>query len=207
MKNGLPPVRSAISRLSGLSSATSPSSAASIAESSPRPAGFRRERFMDRITESLLEGFCREYELTKLPQKEQFEHFAAHITVSRHYTKSFSSNDIVVGDGDDTGIDAIAIIVNESLITDVEAFEEIASFSENLEVSFIFGQADRSSSFDGAKMSSFAYGVNDFFNPNPTLRRNDDVANAAAIMDAHLRSKREIQTRQSDLSALLCDDR
>ena len=139
---------------------------------------------MDRITESLLEEFCQSFGLSKLDQNEQFEHFAAYITISRYYTKTFNTADVVVGKGGDTAIDAIAIIVNESLITDVEAFEEIAASSDTLEVTFIFVQADRGASFDGGKMNDFGYGVKDFFNPEPTLRRNQGIADAAAIMDA-----------------------
>jgi hypothetical protein len=144
----------------------------------------RKERFMDRITESLLEEFCRDFDLTKLKADKQFEHFAAYITISRHYTKTFSTDDVVVGEGGDTAIDAVAIIVNESLITDIEAFDEIDSQCDTLEVNFIFVQADRGASFDGAKMSDFGYGVEDFFNPEPTLRRNQGIVDAAAIMDA-----------------------
>ena len=139
---------------------------------------------MDRITESLLEEFRDGFQLAKLKQDQQFEHFAAYITVNRHYTKSFNTADVVVGAGGDTAIDAIAIIVNESLITDIEAFEEIASASNALEVTFVFVQADRGTSFDGAKMSDFGYGVKDFFNSEPTLRRNQNITDAAAIMDA-----------------------
>lgn len=117
---------------------------------------------MDRITESLLDEFCRDNALTHLTADGQFEHFAAYITISRNYPKSFNTSDVVVGDGDDTGIDAIAIIVNESLITDIEAFDELEHDSSSLEVTFIFVQADRGSSFDGQKMGNFAYGANDF---------------------------------------------
>ena len=144
----------------------------------------RKEHFMDRITESLLEEFCRDFGLTTLKAGKQFEHFAAYITINRHYTKTFSTDDVVVGEGGDTAIDTVAIIINESLITDIEAFDEIDSQCDTLEVNFIFVQADRGASFDGAKMSDFGYGVKDFFNPEPTLRRNQGIIDAAAIMDA-----------------------
>jgi hypothetical protein len=89
-----------------------------------------------------------------------------------------------MGAGDDTGIDAVAIIVNDALVTDIETFQENAASSSSLEVTFVFVQSERSSSFDGSKLGTFAYGVTDFFKPEPALRRNARIMEAAAIMDA-----------------------
>ena len=139
---------------------------------------------MDRITASLLDEFSREHELASLPEDTRFEHFAGYITVHRQYNETFDTADIVVGRGGDTGIDAIAIIVNGSLVTDIESFEEEAAKTEYLEVTFVFVQAERSSSFDGSKIGDFLYGVLDFFKDTPTLVRNDKVADAAAVMTA-----------------------
>ena len=55
---------------------------------------------------------------------------------------------------------------------------------EILEVTFIFVQADRGSSFEAAKIGTFAYGVQDFFKTAPTLPRNEAVSEAAKIMSA-----------------------
>jgi hypothetical protein len=74
--------------------------------------------------------------------------------------------------------------VNGTLVTEVDEFEQIAQASSYLDVMFVFVQAVQSSSFDGAKMSSFGYGVQDFFADTPTLRRNDRVSEAAEIMKA-----------------------
>ena len=79
---------------------------------------------MDRISESLLAEFSSEHGLTSLDQDKQFEHFTSFITVRRHYSETFETEDIVTGAGGDTGIDGIAIIVNGILVTDVEALEE-----------------------------------------------------------------------------------
>lgn len=131
---------------------------------------------MDRITESFLTEFVRERELEKLEQSVQFEHFASYISVRRHYNgDTFDTADIVTGSGGDTGVDAIAILVNGSLVTDVESLEEHADLSGNFDVMFVFVQAERSASFDGAKLSSFGFGVRDFFESKPKLVRNEMV--------------------------------
>jgi hypothetical protein len=140
---------------------------------------------MDRITQSLLTEFSAEHSIETLPEDQRFEHFTGYVTVRRHYGETFDSGDIVVGNGGgDTGIDAIAIIVNGTLIGNIEAFEDLKEHSGNLDVMFIFVQADRGSSFETAKIGQFLYGVQDFFKSQPTLPRNQAVKDAAALMGA-----------------------
>ena len=74
---------------------------------------------MDRITESLLDDFSEQNDLENLPEAERFEHFASYVTVRRQHSETFDSGDIVCGAGNDTGIDAIAILVNGLLVTDL----------------------------------------------------------------------------------------
>lgn len=138
---------------------------------------------MDRVSESLLNEFSEEHNLA-VPEDKRFEHFAGYITVQRHYTDTFDSGDIVTGAGGDTGLDAIAIIVNGTLITDLESLEELANNANSLDVTFVFVQADRGSNFDAAKIGTFGFGVLDFFKEHPTMTRNDKVTEAAEIMAA-----------------------
>lgn len=139
---------------------------------------------MDRITQSLLDEFSGEQELSKLPEDVRFEHLTSYVTVRRHYGQTLNTSDIVVGKGGDTGIDAIAILVNGSLVTDAEALVEQYGASDYLDVTFIFVQSDRGASFDGSKIGNFGYGVMDFFKQIPSLPRNDDVVDAAKVMTA-----------------------
>lgn len=141
---------------------------------------------MDRITQSLLTEFSGEHGIDTLPEDQRFEHFCAYVTVRRHYGETFDSGDIVVGQdgGGDTGIDAIAILVNGTLITDKDTFEDLNENSGTLDVMFIFVQADRGSSFQTAKIGQFLYGVQDFFKPDPSLPRNQAIKDAAALMAA-----------------------
>lgn len=104
---------------------------------------------MDRITQSFLEEFVREHALERLAQDRQFEHFASYLSIRRHYNgEAFETTDIITGSGGDTSIDGLAILVNGSIINDVEILEEHADLSGNFDVTFIFVQAKRSSYFD-----------------------------------------------------------
>lgn len=137
---------------------------------------------MDRITKSLLDEFSKEQNLSKLPEDKQFEHFACYLTVGRLLSEGFDTVDLVTGSGGDTGIDAIAIIVNGALVDDPAAVEEYADRNGYLEVTFAFVQAERSSAFETAKIGQFSFGVADFFKEEPALPRGKDIAKLAKIM-------------------------
>jgi hypothetical protein len=134
---------------------------------------------MDRITANLLGEFSHERQLEQLPEDKQFEHFAAYLTISRQYGENFDTADVVTGAGGDTGIDAIAIIVNGTLVTDPELVDELVSTNGYVEAAFVFVQARRSPNFQAAAIGNFGYGVRDFFQETPSLVRNDAVQSAA----------------------------
>ncbi|SOD92748.1 AIPR family protein [Spirosoma fluviale] len=130
---------------------------------------------MDRITKSLLDEFVNQNGLESLAEETAFEHFTGYIVTSKHFTESFSSDDIHVGAGNDCGIDSISIIVNGCLIAEPEEIEDLTETNGYLDVTFIFNQAERSSNFETAKVGQFAYGVNDFFKTTPSLPQNNEV--------------------------------
>jgi AIPR protein len=134
---------------------------------------------MDRVSESLLNEFSTERGLTHLPEDKRFENFVAFITVGRHYSETFDAEELLVGDA--TGIDAIAVIVNGSLVTDSEELDEELNAPE-LDVTFVFVQADRSASFDAGKLGNIGFATADFFKDNPTIPRNAEVKAAAELM-------------------------
>jgi hypothetical protein len=106
---------------------------------------------MDRVSESLLTEFSNERGIIKLDEDKRFEHFGCFLAVGRHYSETFDTEDILVGTA--TGIDRIAVIINATLISDVESLEEIAG---DLDVTFVFVQADRGPAFDSSKIGRCA---------------------------------------------------
>jgi hypothetical protein len=134
---------------------------------------------MDRVSESLLNEFSESRELSHLAEDKRFEHFVAFITVSQHYGNTFDTDDVLVGES--TGIDAIAIIVNGNLVTDIEELDEADIIGE-LDVTFVIVQADRSPSFDTGKIGNFGFAALDFFKEQPELTRNKQLIVAAEIM-------------------------
>jgi hypothetical protein len=137
---------------------------------------------MDRITQALLGEFSKEHSLHKLPEEKQFEHFACFLTVSRFLSEAFDTSNIVTGAGGDTGIDGIAVIINGSLVFDVDAVQDFIERNGYLDVDFIFIQAKRVSNFESAAIGQFGFGVQNFFDARQKLPRNAAVKTAAAIM-------------------------
>ncbi|HEY9215909.1 MAG TPA: AIPR family protein [Ancylobacter sp.] len=141
---------------------------------------------LDRVTESLMAGFSKENGIEALDESKRFEHFTAFSVIRRHYSRSFLTDDVVLGGGGDTGIDAIAITLNNVLVTDVDRVREIAEQNDYLEPVFIFVQSERSPSFDGSKLGNFGFGIVDFFSKQPKLPRGADVTSLAEITDVIL---------------------
>lgn len=138
---------------------------------------------MDRITSALLNEYSTENSIEALPEEARFERFASYLAVSPHIVDTFDTADIATGSGADTGIDAVATVVNGTIVTDAELVPELVQTNGYLDVSFLFVQAERSANFEAAKIGTFGFGVTDFFKEAPTLPRNQAIREAAAVMN------------------------
>jgi len=138
---------------------------------------------MDRITKSLLDNFISNNNLEKVVEETAFERFTGYLMTSKHFTETFSSDDIHVGAGADCGIDSISIIVNGCLVVDPDEIEDLETTNGYIDATFIFNQAERSSSFDTQKLGNFGFGVKDFLSENPKLPQNDGLKLKAKIIN------------------------
>ncbi len=130
---------------------------------------------MDRITQSLITELITNLEIKSESESKDFEKLATYTVVTNEYNKTFDVQELIVGEGNDTGIDGIAIIVNGQLIETTDEIDDLIEKNNFLEVEYIFVQAKTSSNFDGSEINSFLFGVQDFFSTNPKLVRNDDI--------------------------------
>lgn len=136
---------------------------------------------MDRITDGMLEEFANSFDLGSLAGSELFEQFVCYAVVKRHYSETFDPGDLTTGKA--VGIDGIAVLINGTLISDIDAFHDLVEKSGTLEVQFIFIQAKSSDRFDSAQLSNFAHAVLDFFRSEPTLPRTPKVTESATLME------------------------
>ncbi|WP_332238691.1 AIPR family protein [Sporolactobacillus sp. KGMB 08714] len=134
---------------------------------------------MDRVIQSLMTSFAQKNELSSMPESSLFEAFSTYCIVSKVMDNDFNYNDIddmQIGNGDDSGIDAIGILVNGEFVSNLQALEDILSEAKkNLDILMIMIQAKTSSKFAGSEMRVFGDGVSDLLRSEPRFRQNADL--------------------------------
>lgn len=136
---------------------------------------------MDRITESLITELLTNLEISSESESKDFEKLSNYTVVSNEYNKTFDIESLTVGDGNDTGIDGIAIIVNGQLVETTDEVDDLLEKNNSLEIEYLFVQSKTSSSFDSGDINTFLFGVLDFFATKPKLVRNDDIKKFAEV--------------------------
>ena len=136
---------------------------------------------MDRITESLISELITNLELTTEGESKDFEKLANYTVVSNEFNKTFDVESITVDEGNDTGLDGIAIIVNGQLVESTDEIDDLLEKNNFLEIEYIFVQAKTSANFDSAEINTFIFGIQDFFSLRPRLVRNDDIKRFAEV--------------------------
>ena len=145
---------------------------------------------LDQITKALIEEFLSDAGLSPSSVEKDFEKFATHVLVGPQIDGAVDFGNVVAGDGGDTGIDAVAIVVNGELITDPDKIDELVGDGATLDVHYIFVQAKTSSSFSTKDIGQLGFGIVDFFSDNPRLARNEVVQAAADLSNKILQNAR-----------------
>lgn len=138
---------------------------------------------MDKITTSLIKELLLTQEIKSEGEAKDFEKLVNYSIISNEYNKTFDLELVTIGDGNDTGIDGIAIIVNGQLIESIEETNDLIEKNNFLEVDFIITQAKTSSNFSSAEINTFVFGVRDLFSDTPRLIRNDSLQKNAEIIN------------------------
>lgn len=138
---------------------------------------------MDRITKSFIQEMLSQQEMESKGEAKDFEKLVNYTVISNFYNRSFNLDYVTVGEGNDTGIDGLGIIVNGQMVETTDEIDDLIERNGNLEVSFIFTQAKTSSSFNSGEINTFVFGIKDFFSENPQLVRNEDIQKFAELSD------------------------
>lgn len=138
---------------------------------------------MDRITKNYLQEFINENSLESLNDSQKFEHFSGAIVTSTHYTELFSSFDISIGGGDDCGLDCFAILINGSLVNDVDEVQNLYETNGFIECTFVITQSESSSSFNSQKVGAIENGIMDIFSEKPEMPQNNAIKTKIQIIN------------------------
>ncbi len=139
---------------------------------------------MDRIIQSYMDTFLISQQIEEKDQSKQFELFAAYCAVEQHYSDTYLLTDIITAEGGDCGIDAIAVIINGTMVTTKEEIDDLIELNKKFsDIFFIFIQAKTSSNFDYGEMGTFGVGVKDFFSEHPQMVRNQPIKEKAELVE------------------------
>lgn len=139
---------------------------------------------MDAVTKANLKQFADSQQIATTDTDKRFEYLAAYCVLSSALEDSLELESVVLGDGGDCGIDALAVVVNGVHVTDPQQVNDILENNKYLDAQFVFIQSTISSEFDSAKINSFFFGVEDFFRDTPQLPANDKMNVAREIKSA-----------------------
>lgn len=136
---------------------------------------------MDRVLKSLINDVLLKQEIKSEGDDKDYELFANYAIVSKEFKKEFNISLLSTGNGDDTGIDGIAIIINGHLVESIDEVEDLFEQYNELEIEYIFIQTKNTKGFEGKEINNFGFGVEDFFAETPRLRRNQEIKDFSEI--------------------------
>ncbi len=138
---------------------------------------------MDKILEGYLNSFVTEQGIEYLEKENAFEQLVNFNILSRVVSEPIDLDSVTVGGGADTGIDGLAIIVNDHLISDKEDIDHFKKSLRRFDVKFVFTQAKTSEKFDSGDIGNFLFGVRGFFEKDPLPNSNPRIQNAHQLKE------------------------
>lgn len=130
----------------------------------------------DRIIEGYLKDFAEAHDLKDVDEPKLFEHFINHCIVSREHPENFDFETVTVGGLGEIGLDGIAILVNDHLVSSKDEIEFFSKKLRRLDVRFLFIQAKTGERFDMGEIGNFLFGVRSFFAQDGSVHVNDQIA-------------------------------
>lgn len=139
---------------------------------------------MNKIAEALLTDFVSTQILpADITKETQFEHFAAFLTVGPLLEESLDTSTCVVGGNAQPGVDAIATIVNGTLVTLSDEVETLAEINGYLDVDFMMIQAKTSPSFATSSLGDLGDFAERIFTSGTMATDNQLVVDFSKLKD------------------------
>jgi hypothetical protein len=114
------------------------------------------------IVEALLKDFCTRQEIDASDTSRAFENFVAYCILNAERLDQGDFRDSLTDEGEE-GLDAVAIIVNGTLVADPSDIESLLESNSTLQVKYVFVQAKSSERWDGGDVLKFTRAVSGFF--------------------------------------------
>lgn len=139
---------------------------------------------MNQIIKGYLSKFIDEFQdYEAIKEEEQFEHFVNYITIKRDFLDDFNLDDIHTGGGMDNGIDGIAIIIDNNLVSDIDLAKDIFKTPKDISIDFVFIQSKTSNNIDTGGILKFLSGVYNLFKKDAFDNKNYKISEFIKIKD------------------------
>lgn len=130
---------------------------------------------VDRITQSMMEAFKEDLSVNIDDEHLLFECFSNYCVVNYVYgTSDFDVEDVTTGK-DTQGIDGIAIIVNQKLVTTTDDIDTLISYNQTISVKFVLIQTKTSPSFDNSEISNLLNYAKIYFGEDESIFSNPEM--------------------------------
>jgi len=140
----------------------------------------------DPILSAYLRDFGKALDLSKLDESKLFEFFSAYCVFFRDFSEHTSLEDAVTSGGQDSGIDAVGIFLNDIYVNSKIIIDEFSS-RQRIDVDFAFLQSKRSRNLSASEIGSFIQGVKEFFGDR-YMPVNEEI-NDKRLLSDHVFSK------------------
>lgn len=127
---------------------------------------------MNPVIRAQLRDFSKAHSITTEPQEKQFEIYSIFSVLNGLLSENVDAYDVHL-EGDEFGVDGIAIIIQGELVRNRQEAEEKLATINNPSIEFIFFQAKTSTSYDYGDISKFFDAVTGFFDGD--LKGESDV--------------------------------
>jgi hypothetical protein len=156
---------------------------------------------MHRIVKAHLDSFVKSFGLEADDEAVQFEKFAMYCVLSNRYSATFDLDDVSTGPGDE-GIDALAVVIDETVTASAEDVQKIfASQRRNHDVDVLFVQAKRSESFELGDFLKFKEGILRFATQMPYCATDEVLLGAREMFDIVLEEVPKVRNGKPSLTA------
>ncbi len=141
----------------------------------------------NKILNSLLIDFLDDFGIKEKSESKQFEHFSNYCMFTLNCPEAYSVDnlnyqEVHTGDGNDCGIDGIMILINDTIVTNLDQLSDLID-TRKFEAKFVFVQAKTSSNFDSGEMLKTGLGVKGLFSSQVSIV-NDKILKYKKIIDA-----------------------
>ncbi|MFY2941417.1 AIPR family protein [Achromobacter xylosoxidans] len=156
---------------------------------------------MHRIIQAHFDSFIDSFGLMAEETSAQFEKFATHCVIANRYSTTFDLDDVVTSAGDD-GIDGLAIVIDESVVTSAEDTSSVfAAPRRNHDVDVIFVQAKTTEGFDLGDFLKFKEGILRFVNQVPYGASDEVLTSGRAVFDVVVKEVPKLRNGRPSLTA------